>query len=159
MPTAQTRPEQRALADQLYRTRWAHGMQFSQVEYLAGYLQVREARQGEVVVQEGERAAFLCWIIEGKVEVQKRSDDGSLRTLGTLGRGSTIGEMSILDGEPRSDSVVATSPTTLLLLDAKELQRLTHESPGLAAEFYRRVGKGLSQKLRRTSGALVEALG
>lgn len=76
-----------------------------------------------------------------------------------MGRGSTISEMSILAGEPRTASVLATVATTLLCLEGAEIERLTREQPRLAAEFYRRVGKALSQQLRRTSGALIEALG
>ena len=87
MPIAPTGSERRALANEFDGTRWAHGMEFSQLEALAGYVRVQEAMPGDIVVAEGDRASFLCWITAGRVGVQKRGDDGTPHALATLGRG------------------------------------------------------------------------
>ena len=68
-------------------------MEFSQLEALAGYLRVQEAMPGDIVVAEGDRASFLCWITAGRVEVPKRCDGGTPHALSTLGRVSTTSSL------------------------------------------------------------------
>lgn len=145
-------------ADLLDRTRWAADFSYAQLETLAGYLEVREVDAGQRVVEEGAVERFLCIIAEGAMDVLKRDTTGRPQRISRLGPGVTVGEMSLLDHEPRSASVVAIKPSVLLVLTVPDLDRLTLEHPALAAIVYRTLGLVLSRKLRRTSGQLVDLL-
>lgn len=145
--------------DALDRTAWAHGLSWQQTRQVAGYATLLEVEAGGTIVSEGERDASLCVVLEGELEVVKRDSRGDQRILAKLGRGTSFGEMSLLDGEPRSASVIARTKAILLTISDEALERMVAERPRLGVEVVRRLGRVVSRHLRRTSGALVDALG
>ena len=146
-------------AEALDRTAWAHGLSWAQTLQVARYCSFREAAAGETIVAEGGREAFLCVVVEGELEVVKRDSSGSPRVLARLRRGTSFGEMSLLDGEPRSATVTARTDALLLTISAEDLELLVNDKPRLGVEVFHRLGRVASRHLRRTSGALVDALG
>jgi CRP/FNR family cyclic AMP-dependent transcriptional regulator len=136
------------------RTKWGDAMTGKEVELLARYLHVCRADQGAVIVREGGREAYLCLIVEGRSSVVKAG-----KKIGAAGADRVVGEMSLIDGEPRSASVVADEPTLFLVLTADEFNRLSSEVPRIAVKLLLKISKLISQRLRQTSGALLERLG
>ena len=143
----------------LESTKWADALSGKEVETLSKYLRVGTAEKGTVLVREGSREAYLCLLIEGKVNVMKEGESGAPQELGSIGAGRTFGEMSLIDGEPRSASVVAEERTTLIVLTGDGFASLSLEVPRLAMKVLLKISKLLSQRLRQTSGALVDELG
>lgn len=128
------------------------------IQALAGYMQAYQARRGATLFEEGESGNYLCLIIEGKVNVVKADQFEHRKVVATIGPGKTLGEMAIVDGEPRSAGAVAAEPTTLAILTKANFQRITTEKPALASKILLRVARLLSQRLRQTSGILVDYL-
>src|SRR5438552_18727665 len=95
-------------------TKWAHNLSAKEVETLARYFHARSVEPGSFIVKEGSREAYLCLIVKGQVSIVKEGPDGAAK-IGFAGAGRTVGEMSLVDGEPRSASVVAEEPTTLAI--------------------------------------------
>ncbi len=96
-----------------------------------------EAPAGTVVTQIGERGDSFCIIIDGAVAV---------RTTGSeLHPGDFFGEMSLLDGELRSATIVAMTELRLLSVDRAHFWRLLDETP----ELGRRILTILSRRVRR----------
>jgi CRP-like cAMP-binding protein len=100
----------------------------------------------------------LCLVVEGRVSVMKEGARHAPKRIGTIGAGNTFGEMSLIDGEPRSASVVAEEPTILIVLTGEGFARLSLEVPRLAFKVLLKLSKLLSQRLRQTSGVLVDHL-
>ena len=71
-------------------------------------------------------------IIEGEADV-KRSN----RRIATLGPGDHFGELALFDGGPRTATVVASTPMTVLVLGQREFAGLLDEVPGLAHKVLR----------------------
>lgn len=69
-------------------------------------------QKDETVFAEGDPGGTLLAIETGRVQVFKTSESGGQVLLGQLGPGDIVGEMAMLDGSPRSASVVAAGPTT-----------------------------------------------
>lgn len=138
-------------------TTWARGLSWQQIRALAAYMSEESADPGTVLVREGERDVFLCVLAEGQVEVAKRDTFGDEQLVARLTRGQSFGEMSLLDGEPRSATVRALTPVRFLRLSPERLEHLIDEKPRLGVEVYRRLGRMASKNLRRTSGQLVDA--
>ena len=67
--------------------------------------------------------------------------------------------MSLIDGEPRSASVIAEEPSLLVVLTGEGLAALSSDVPRLAIKVLLKIAKLISQRLRQTSGALVDSLG
>lgn len=82
---------------------------------------------GETVVKEGAGGSVFFVVLKGKARVVRRG-----RTLARLRRGDFFGEMSILDGKPRTASVVTEAPSIFLSLAAKDFRRVLGQEPRIA---------------------------
>lgn len=78
---------------------------------------------GDVLLKEGDTAAAAYLIESGTVEVSKMTD-GRRIVLNTLGSGSIVGEMALIDRSPRSATVTATAKTVALIIDQKVFDRV-----------------------------------
>ena len=88
----------------------------------------RHYRKGEILFREGDLPSEVFLITEGKVAILK----GNVK-LATLGSGEFLGEMSVLDGRPRSATAKAEEETKVLALDREELLRKMEEDPLIGA--------------------------
>lgn len=111
---------------------------------------VREAEyvRGEVIVREGEPGDELYLLVEGSVDVVKNAGTPGEERLNALGAGAYFGEMAVLDGSPRSATVIAASDARVLVLAGSRLRELVHEMPELAFDLLR----VLAERLRRVEG-------
>ncbi len=162
LPWAKALTEQPCTPSQIVRliekTNWAAGLSAKELEALSRFLHVCLADKGAVIVREGGREAYLCLIAEGKVSIVKQGADRVAKQIGLAGVGRTVGEMSLIDGEPRSASVIAEEPTILVVLTGEGFANLSLEVPRLALKVLLKISKLISQRLRQTSGALVDYL-
>ncbi len=81
---------------------------------------------GKMVVEEDESAVGFHLILEGSAEA---STGGTV--VNTLGPGAYFGEISLLDGKPRSATVTATTDLTTLAIPAWNFNRLLDEHPAM----------------------------
>jgi len=159
-------PEQLELTDEdlarraawLDETMLSRGLQWRQIETLAGYWQACRATAGKTVLPEGWRPPFMGIIIVGKLRAEKLDSAGTPRPLAEFGPGKIFGEMSLVDGEPASAGVVALEQAVLLALTAERFECLRAEQPSIALSLLTTLARLLSQKLRATSGKLVDLL-
>jgi CRP/FNR family cyclic AMP-dependent transcriptional regulator len=154
-----TAPDVALRAALLEKTQWANEFAFQEIERLAEYLQSRALKKGATIFKEGDRDATLFVIAQGKVGVFKAGARQKDLPIATLGVGATIGEMALVDGQPRSAAAVASDDLILLALTRAELERLTSEHPRLAVKVMTKVAKLLSQRLRQTTNNLADRLG
>ena len=83
-----------------------------------------EVEAGELLIDQG-RVGQECYVIEsGRAEVFVGEEH-----LVTVGPGSMVGEMALIDRRPRTATVVATTPMALLAFDTKAFQKLLSEMP------------------------------
>jgi len=102
---------------------------------------------GDKIVEKGEKGTGFYLILEGSVEIKSGSN-----TLAKLGTGQFFGEMSLLDGEPRSADVVASEATRCLVLNEQELNEIIDSNPKIAREMLREV----TRRLRATIQSIRE---
>lgn len=129
------------------------------VSVLSGYLEACRAQTGSAVFVEGHRAGYLCIVLDGGLDVVKETSLGVSRKITDVCPGTTIGEMSIIDGQPHSATAVAAKPTLLAVLTRDSLIRLTEEQPALGAKMLANIAELLSRRLRTTSDMLINYLG
>ncbi len=79
--------------------------------------------------------------MDGLVKVVRSSERGDEMVLNTLGPAEVFGELALLDGSPRSASVVAVEATSVFMLSRATLLELMRQHPGLTDEFLRMLGK------------------
>jgi CRP-like cAMP-binding protein len=92
-----------------------------------------------------------CYRVEeGLLKASVVAPGGSERILAIFGPGSLVGELSMIDGEPRSASVAALRPSKLSLVSRSGFEAYANSNP----ELYRHVMTMLARRLRETNGAL-----
>jgi CRP/FNR family transcriptional regulator, cyclic AMP receptor protein len=139
-------------------TSWADGFTFAQVQKLAAYVDVYQVPAETVLFYEGDKNAFLVLIVKGSVHVVKIDSQRKPKHITTVGAGRTIGEMSLIDGEPRSASAVTATDALLLVITAEKFTRLRQTLPAVAMVLVLKIAKLMSQYLRQTSGRLIDNL-
>lgn len=116
------------------------------VGQIASVASERTRKRGAVLAEEGAPGLEMFVLLEGKAQVERGG-----QPLARLGAGACFGEMSLIDYEPRSASVVAATDVTLLVIHTRAFQRLMKE-PALANAVLR----VLSRRLRAASAALAK---
>lgn len=130
----------------------------AEVRLLAHFMSVFRAPAGTEIIHEGDPGDFMFMILEGLVEVRRRDRWGEPQVIATVDPGKTLGEMSMIDGEPRFASCVSTQDAVVAVLDRESLARIIVEQPMLGAKILMELVLMLSQRLRATGARLVEVL-
>lgn len=115
------------------------------LDMIARNADVLKRGEGAVLARQGARGLEFLLIVEGSARVEK---DG--KVIARLGAGDFFGEMSLLDGQPRSATVVADSPVLLLVVHASSFSRLLDTVPGLS----KKVMATLCERLRAADETL-----
>ena len=100
----------------------------------------------------------MVMLIEGRVEVHKRDRWNTPQLIAIVEAGKTLGEMSMIDGEPRFATCIAAEPTVLAVLHRENLARIIVEQPMLGAKILMELVLMLSQRLRSTSARLLQLI-
>jgi len=140
-----TAPSHDARIRHLQRVPLFSGFTEDELRRVAELSRISEAAAGTVVTQIGEPGDSFFIIIDGAVAVRTPVGAGS-----QLQPGDFFGEMSLLDGEPRSATIVATTDLRLLIVDRSHFWRLLDEAPDLV----RRMLTILSRRVRRLEQAV-----
>lgn len=119
---------------------------------------VSEAKRGSEVFAEGAKEAYMSIVIKGIVKVIKEDSLNRKSAIAEVGPGKTLGEMSLIDGWPRSASAVAIEDSTMLVLTKDNFEHLLSDQPQLGSQILMKVAGLLSQRLRMTNWVLVECL-
>ena len=99
-----------------------------------------------VIVEEGSAGGRFYVIQTGTARVVTKG-----RTRATLGPGAYFGELSVLDGEPRTATVVAAEPMEVWSIADFNFRPLLKDRPALAVKLL----TALSARLRRAESSLV----
>lgn len=146
-----------SLAELLDQTNWVHDMPWQDIQVLARYFKAYKVAGGATIFTEGEQAASMGLIVSGKINVIKKGQSGQERLLATLRPSQTFGELSLIDGAPRSATAIASTDAVLLITDKDALFNMSEVHPKLAFRFTFRLAQLLSQRLRHTSLQLADA--
>ena len=121
------------------------GLDDEQLDAIALVTITRRFDKDQVIILAEEEGDALFIISSGQVKVSIVSEDGREVILSLLGTGSVFGELSLLDGKPRSANVVATENTDLYMLRRSDFLQLVYKVPqiavGLLAELAARLRK------------------
>lgn len=114
---------------------------------LSGAVGKRRYKRGETIVEQGEQAHALFLILAGRARVVMADRQSREVILATLRPGDYSGEMSLIDSEPHSASVVAEIQTDVLILGRLDFERCLRENTSMAHAVMR----GLVQRLRQSN--------
>jgi CRP-like cAMP-binding protein len=121
-----------------------------------GILEARSRRRGypakTQILWRGDAGDTLFVVESGRVKVHATTETGMEVTLNVLGRGECFGELSLIDGAPRSADVSTMEPTECTLVEGEAFRDALEQNPGLPLRLLRRF-----TKMVRTQNLAVES--
>lgn len=151
-----------SFAEQLFKvsehTQLFEEFSLDEIAIMGPHMQVYRAEAGQAIISEGDTHDFLVVLLDGMVDVIKRDREGQAKRIAVVVAGQSLGEMSMIDGEPRFATCVAVEPTTFAELSRSEIQLLLDTQPKLAAKIMLKLIFLLAGRLRQTSVKLVNAI-
>ena len=124
------------------------GLSVREKRTLLALMRARIYQPGEVLCREGDRPFSFFIQCEGETEVFKELPGGNRELLGTLGPGSMVGQVSLIDGKPRSATVQATSPVLTMECSREDFDRLFNAGSPFAFKILDQIVIHLSKRLR-----------
>ena len=122
-------------------------------------LRRRTLREGEILWRQGDDARELVFVLDGTVSASLRLSGDRTVEVWRAGRGDTIGEVALLDGQGHTLSVRVTRDATLLALGRTEFAALLSRRDPSALGLKRRLATLLTELLRSQLGQLAVSLG
>ena len=149
-----------AVLDMLVSSPMFNDFEPDELQLLSDYLFAYRAIKGTVLFNEGERGQYMCLLIDGKVGIYKEDDATTARKkqVATVRKGKTLGEMAIIDGLPYSATAIADEPSRLIIITKKDFELITSQQPRLANKSLIQISRLISQRLRQTTGILLDYL-
>jgi CRP-like cAMP-binding protein len=127
------------------------------LERLARMLKVLRFAPGDTVFREGDSAAREMFVLlEGEMEVQKRSRRGRDTRIAILGPHDFFGEMSMIDMQARSATVRVLAPSRLLKMTSEDMDALYRADLKAYTLVVLNIARDMSRRLRVTDGILAE---
>lgn len=93
---------------------------------------VRDYSRLEVIFEENSSGDEMYIVHSGRVRLSTRGEGGEDVTLATVGEGGFFGEMTLIDGSPRSATAVAEEDTRLVALDRSKFLYMIQQQPMFA---------------------------
>ena len=129
-----------------------------QLEIVSEQVKMLIVEPETVIFNQGDAGNAVYFIVEGNLDVILRSDWGEDVTLANLGPGTSFGEMSIIDGLPRSAGVVAKAKASIIRLGKDRFEHILRYHPDIGVIILRWLARFMSDHLRRTNETLSDFL-
>ena len=119
-----------------------------EIQNIARIAYQRHYSAGEVIIHEGQNAAGMYIMVDGRAEVTKGLEDGTILHLTTLENSELFGDVGLLDSSPRTATVRATRDSNVIGFFRPELLELMNSNPRLASKIIFKLGQILTARFR-----------
>jgi len=104
-------------------------------DQLCRYAKYAALKRGATICSKGDPGNSLVAVISGTVKISVSSAEGRSAILNLIGPGEIFGEMSVLDGQPRSADATANTNCEIFIIDRREFLPFVRSQPALAMKF------------------------
>jgi CRP-like cAMP-binding protein len=111
---------------------------------------VKTFEPGEVLFKEGQHGDEMFIIIQGEVEIRKRTSAKTSRTLITFHEGDILGEMALIEKKPRSATAIAVTSCRTLVMNEALLDTMIENNP----DFAKKMIRILSERIRKANSII-----
>jgi len=124
------------------------------LQLLMNYMSLYELKSGEFLFKEGEMGQYVAFVVDGRLEVLKKSITGTEIAITTITKGYSIGDMSLIDQTPRSASIRARTKSTLAILPRSAFKIIRQKHPSIGIKILIGFARFQTENLRKTSNQL-----
>ncbi len=125
-----------------------------ELERLLALTTIKRLRPGQLLCRKGEPGVQVYGVLTGRLRVVSEGADGKEVILNVVGPGEVIGDIALIDTQPRSATVEAIEPSELVCLHRRDLLPFLHQNPKAAI----RLAVGLARRVRALSAVVEDAL-
>jgi CRP/FNR family cyclic AMP-dependent transcriptional regulator len=104
-------------------------------DQLCRYAKHTTLKRGAAIFSKGDPGNSMIAVISGTVKISVSSAEGRSAILNLIGPGEIFGEMSVLDGQPRSADCTANTSCEIFVIDRREFLPFVRSQPALAMKF------------------------
>jgi CRP-like cAMP-binding protein len=140
----------------LLATPFFGGLSDASLDRLVAMLVERRFEAGATVVAEGEPGRSMFIVHSGQLVVSKRLKSGQILRMSGLEPGDFFGEMTLIEMQNRSATVVAENPTVLYELTARELYTCYKTDIHAYVMVMQNINRELCRRLRRADNRIAE---
>ena len=134
------------------------GLEGPTLDRLMAMMDEQRLPNGATVCSEGEQGRTMYVVRAGEVEICRTSSAGNRVPIVRLGVGDCFGEMTLVDVQPRSATVVVTKPAEVLLLTKADLHQLYREDGPAYVILLQNICRELARRLRKADGRIADFL-
>jgi CRP-like cAMP-binding protein len=142
----------------LLATPFFGGLSDASIDLLTSMLEERSVETGATVFAEGEPGRSMFVVHAGKLVVSKRLESGRVLRMNDLEPGDFFGEMTLIEMQNRSATVVAESPTLLYELTAQKLYKYYKTDVYGYVLVMQNINRELCRRLRRADARFAEQM-
>jgi CRP/FNR family cyclic AMP-dependent transcriptional regulator len=125
-----------------------------EIDRLVAYARLQRVRRGEVLFSKGDVGSTLIAVVSGAVKICVPSSEGKEIVLNVIQPGEVFGEISLLDGQPRTANALCMFDSEILTLDRREFIPFLKQNPDVMLTLL----AVLCGRLRRTSEQVEDVL-
>jgi len=118
-------------------------LKYDEIEAISRITSLKHCPKCYVVFQEGDEGDALYIVIDGKVKVSIYDEDGREYILDVIGKDGFFGELSLIDGLPRSANITTTEDSTFLVIKRAEFSKLLMDNPVITIGILKTISKRL----------------
>jgi CRP/FNR family transcriptional regulator, cyclic AMP receptor protein len=122
----------------------------NEIEIVNKYVFEQNVKKDSILFAEGMPGELLYVIISGCVEIIKETKNNGKMVLATIGANDIVGEMSLIDSEPRSATGRTSEDSVLLVINKQSFHEILKSDPRIAAKVLMGLLKIISRRLRTT---------
>jgi len=123
---------------------------------LAGYMQAHELRGGDYLIKEGTVDDTLHVMVEGNLEVVKRTAADGTASIAIIREGNLAGELSFIDGKVHTVGLRALSDCKVISLERKDFERIVDKNPQLVYKVMRAVARSAHRIVHQMNDEFIE---
>jgi CRP/FNR family cyclic AMP-dependent transcriptional regulator len=113
------------------------GLSPTELELLEHHMVTRSFQKNTIIINEGDEANSFFIIITGAIKVFLSNEEGKEIIINAQGPGDHFGELALLDGAPRSASVITTEKSTIGVISKEDFHSLLSRNTDLALNLIR----------------------
>ena len=131
-------------------------LSINELNIVSKHMNVIKVDPDEVVFNEDDKGDYVCFVVEGSLEVLKQTEANKSVVLTRLRRNNSIGEMAVIDEFSRSATVRAVTQSILVTLSRTSFGRIIEDHPRIGIKILKGISRLLSLNLRKTSSRLAD---
>jgi CRP/FNR family transcriptional regulator, cyclic AMP receptor protein len=122
-----------------------------ELEIVYNHVFEQSIKKESILFMEGMPGELLYIIMSGRVEIIKKTEYNEELVLATLGANEIVGEMSLIDSEPRTATGRTSEDSVLMVITRQKFNEILKSDPRIAAKILMALLKIMSRRLRITT--------